>query len=189
MPGSSKRGSKRSRKQEGLTTELQDAKKLKPSGTFPRSPRSFLLRKEDLQIGVCLLGIVERVFEDYVTVALPNRWKGRIFLSNISKELTSQIKQFVEADLSEDGQDLPAMKDIFSVGQYVLCAILKVEKSSQGKVDIALSVMPQHLYEHVDFEDVVVGNLLMGSVNSIEDHGCVVNFGKYSGSIFQEALL
>lgn len=109
-------------------------------------------------------------------VSLPNNLTGYVNISEISDEL-----------IQEAGDSLPDLNDFFFIGQWVQCVIIGMQYGASGgaaasgkdkhRRKIFLSLKPFIVNAGVGAIDIATGSLITGAVQSVEDHGYIVNLG------------
>ena len=91
-------------------------------------------------------------------VSLPNGVAGTVKLGDVSKEYVRYLKEQAssaeKADENEhdsmdeeDDVEVKTLRDIFAVGQHVVCAVKAVQKGDKVKVELTLdpTVINKHL--------------------------------------------
>jgi rRNA biogenesis protein RRP5 len=138
-----------------------------------------------------VLGQISQINVQDLAVALPNNLTGYASLTRISPTLTKIVEAVVE-DSNDDDDDLPALRELFTVGQWVRAVVVDSTAASDRskKKHIDLSLEPELVNAEIDKEDVLKHKLLQVSVTSIEDHGIIVSFGHatLTGFIKKSAL-
>ncbi len=149
------------------------------------------LTYRSLSEGMVLLGVVSSVTEFQLRVSLPGHLVGTVGITAVSKPYTKALRMLAEAGGEEqDTPDVRQLKDMFSPGQVVLCAVQKVEEvqrrndpSSGSYFRVSLSLSPQSVQVGLT-SALVLGSkatrsttLLQAAVSSVEDHGYVMDTG------------
>jgi rRNA biogenesis protein RRP5 len=131
-----------------------------------------------------VLGQVFQINPQDIAIALPNNLAGYVSLTRISPPLTKAIESLMKDDDegSDDESDLPALSELFSVGQWVRAVVTEnteIVTSSEAskKKHIELSLEPEFVNSSILVEDILPNTLLQVSVSSIEDHGIIVSLG------------
>ncbi|KAF9954571.1 rRNA biogenesis protein rrp5 [Mortierella alpina] len=111
-----------------------------------------------------------------LVVSLPNNLTGYVNISEISDEL-----------IQDAGDSLPDLNDFFFIGQWVQCVIIGMQYGASGgaaasgkdkhRRKIFLSLKPFIVNAGVGPIDIATGSLITGAVQSVEDHGYIVNLG------------
>ncbi|KAF0686374.1 Aste57867_21818 [Aphanomyces stellatus] len=114
-----------------------------------------------------VMGVVRQINEDDVVISLPNKLNGVVPRKETSDELFA----------AKGGENsMSSLSDLFFVGQYVACVVLKASKEDKGK-RIELSLRASLVNGHQNIQHIVKGSSFYVSVSSVEDHGVVVNMG------------
>ncbi|KAG9416819.1 hypothetical protein AC1031_001209 [Aphanomyces cochlioides] len=111
-----------------------------------------------------VMGVIRQINDNDVVVSLPNKLNGVVLRNETSDELHNAKN------------DSANLQDIFYVGQYVACVVLKVFKDDKGK-RIELSLRTSLLNANQSVKHIVKGTSLYASVVSVEDHGVIMNLG------------
>lgn len=132
------------------------------------------LTMQNISSGMVLLGCVFEI-EDYcVKLSLPGRLFGTVPIVNISDKYMECIRAFSE---SPDNDDVTALQALFRVGQTVACKVVSTKSSKSHKNHITLTVNPRHVNEVLQPASLLHGMLLYCAVQSVEDHGYVMDTG------------
>lgn len=118
-----------------------------------------------------VLGVVRDVDDFNVHVSLPNQKTGFVSVSDVSRA-SSRI---LENDSDSDGE-IPMLKDVYSAGQVLMLRVIGYERNN-GKKRLKLTIVPELVNEFRSTATLEVGNPIMATVDSVEDHGYVVSFG------------
>ncbi|KAL1677463.1 hypothetical protein EV122DRAFT_214020 [Schizophyllum commune] len=160
--------------------------------------------------GQKILGQIISVQPLALIVSLPNQLLGHVPITNISTQLTAALEA-MDVDESDD-EDAPAqtavpdLDDIFRPGQYVRAVVATVH--APGTTDLSgigrsrdeivrasrrveLSLVPGKVNAGVQKGDLKEGFTLTAAVQSVEDHGYILDLGipDVSGFLsFKDAL-
>jgi rRNA biogenesis protein RRP5 len=110
-----------------------------------------------LAIGTLLLGMISKISDLYLTVALPNNLTGRVAITEISSEITRRAEAAAledddeDEDMNYDNEDttqhmdidsgatpsrgLPDLQSMFHVGQWVRCVVVGLESGDDSNDD------------------------------------------------------
>jgi rRNA biogenesis protein RRP5 len=132
-----------------------------------------------------MMGVVREINELDLVIALPNQLSGFVSITEISSIITAKVEQVANAeDDDEDSKeldDLPNLKEYFTVGQTVLCQIISLVTAAEGdkkeKRRIDLSLNPAVMHAQFTPEDLPKGMTCAAVVTSQEDHGYILDFG------------
>jgi hypothetical protein len=130
-----------------------------PSKQDPRSTLTF----SRISVGQKFLGVVKSTGAHHVTLSLPNNLSAVLNWSEVSDEHLAAF---------ESGQALP--DQILPVHSFVRCVVLAKTDEAGAKalrVSCRASVVNRGI-------TVVPGDVVYGSVRSLEDHGQIVNLGQ-----------
>lgn len=94
-------------------------------------------------------------------MTLPNQLVGSVAITEVSDALTKRVEA-AAADEDDDEdmdaeKDLPELKDIFHIGQWVQCAVISVQEAGVGKKRIELSLKPTAVNGAIAKVDVDTG--------------------------------
>ncbi|KAJ7042430.1 hypothetical protein C8F04DRAFT_77315 [Mycena alexandri] len=159
------------------------------------------LNYKRLNIGMKILGQIVSIEPLALIVSLPNQLFAHVPITNISSQLTSLLESSMnedeeEGELEQDEDSSPSrvpdLSDIFQVGQYVRAVVTTVhapgstDMSGIGKSRdevarasrrVELSLAPERVNAGVHKSDLKAGFTLSAAVQSVEDHGYILNLG------------
>lgn len=135
-----------------------------------------------------ILGQITAINALDVVVALPNSLSGYAAITNISSLLSMKLQNAENSDDEDDEniaeEEVPTLNELFTVGQWVRCAVIAVaqgnQKSKSGqkqKKRIDLSLQPDIVNKGIAAEHIQNRSVLQASIKSIEDHGLVMDLG------------
>ncbi|KAI8342777.1 hypothetical protein BC941DRAFT_368731 [Chlamydoabsidia padenii] len=128
-----------------------------------------------LTVGSLVLGCITHINDLNLLVSLPNQLTGTVAITDISDALTRQVEAAADdEDEDMDDVELPELKNIFYIGQWVQCAVTAV---GTGKKHLDLSLKPTAVNGAITKVDVVAGLVIGATVESVEDHGYVMAVG------------
>ncbi|CAE6439154.1 unnamed protein product, partial [Rhizoctonia solani] len=155
------------------------------------------LNYKRLEPGQKLLGQITSILPLALMVSLPNQLMGHVPIVNISSQLTTRLESTPssssEAEESEEDEEdgVPSLSQMFKPGQYVSCTVKQVRPAS-STIDfgakprdeeekaarrVELSIRPNEVNLGVGAGDLRAGFNITGAIQSIEDHGYVVDLG------------
>ncbi|KAF8519094.1 U3 snoRNP-associated protein Rrp5 [Hysterangium stoloniferum] len=145
-------------------------------------------------------------------VSLPCQLVGHVPITQISTQFTKQLEALDESaeNLSDQEDDIrrpPELFEMFRVGQYLRAVVTGVQPAgasargvigSNRRMDenerasqrVELSIIPDHINKGVSKADLTSGFVLPAAIQSVEDHGYILDFGisKVSGFLsFEDA--
>jgi rRNA biogenesis protein RRP5 len=126
------------------------------------------------------LGCIKEINEFDVVVSLPNNLKGFIKATEISDNLTKMVEAELASNKSDNDDDessLPKLSDLLYLGQYVRCVIIKLDESQSTNKRIFLSMRESVLNRGLSLRTINAGQIMSGSITSVEDHGYIVSLG------------
>uniref|UniRef100_A0A8C7S7A4 Protein RRP5 homolog n=1 Tax=Oncorhynchus mykiss TaxID=8022 RepID=A0A8C7S7A4_ONCMY len=129
---------------------------------------------ESLKVGTLLLGCVKEVADLEVTINLPSGLLGYLNISNISDSYTKILSDHLDSASSEE---IFSLASLFSPGMLVRCVVARLDTAKGGSVSIQLSINPKEVNKGLSTGSLKAGLILSGCVESIEDHGYLVDLG------------
>ncbi|KAK9768908.1 rRNA biogenesis protein rrp5 [Basidiobolus ranarum] len=177
-PTKKAKSSKKSKKQKSSTSTNEEEKEEKPK-------RIESLNFKRLATGTLMMGVVTQINELDIAVSLPNHLIGFVSITEVSDAISKAVEAAARAeeDSDDEGSDpvLPSLNELFKIGQYVNCAVTKLEgssdKSASAKKRIELSLNPSTVNAGIMKDDLCEGMLLSVSIQSVEDHGYLLSMG------------
>ncbi|XP_033731043.1 protein RRP5 homolog [Pecten maximus] len=140
--------------------------------------RTCALKKNMVSNGMLLMGSVTKV-EDYsLCVGLPNGLSGSVQITHISDAYTQLLQKLTEASSSESANalDVPSLHEMFRVGQLLPCRVFETS-AFKKKHNFKLTINPREINEGMVASHIKNGMVLNGCIQSLEDHGYVVDIG------------
>ncbi|KAJ7169696.1 hypothetical protein C8R46DRAFT_1265028, partial [Mycena filopes] len=159
------------------------------------------LNYKRLNIGMKILGQIVSIQPLALIVSLPNQLFAHVPITNISSQLTTLLESSMDEDeeegeLEEDEDSppsrVPDLSDIFQVGQYVRAVVTTVhapgstdmsgigksrDEVARASKRVELSLTPERVNAGVHKSDLKTGFTLSAAVQSVEDHGYILNLG------------
>ncbi|ORX93442.1 nucleic acid-binding protein [Basidiobolus meristosporus CBS 931.73] len=178
-PSKKVKASKKSKKTKSSNTNDKEAEDEKPK-------KIDILNFKRLATGSLMMGVVTQINELDVTVSLPNHLIGFVSITEISDAISTLVEIAAKAEEDSDDEEmvdtqLPSLKEIFQVGQYVNCSVTKLEgvsdKGAKAKRRIELSLNPSTVNAGIARDDLCEGMVLSAAVQSVEDHGYLLSTG------------
>ncbi|KAJ7225707.1 hypothetical protein GGX14DRAFT_640485 [Mycena pura] len=162
------------------------------------------LNYKRLNIGMKILGQIVSIEPLALIVSLPNQLFAHVPITHISSQLTRLLESTMDEDSSQDEDDedddnstsspsrVPGLSEIFCPGQYVRAVVTAVH--APGSTDVSgigksrdevtrasrrveLSLLPERVNAGVHKSDLKAGFTLSVVVQSVEDHGYILNLG------------
>lgn len=114
-----------------------------------------------------------------MTINLPYNLKGKVAITEVSDSLTQRLNEINDNDLDED---IPALSDYFTVGQYIRCAVKEVKNANERL--IVLTCKESSINHGLTLKELTNGVVITGSIKSVEDHGYMVSLGVKDSQAF-----
>ncbi|XP_059206896.1 protein RRP5 homolog isoform X2 [Centropristis striata] len=137
-----------------------------------------ILHMKNVKEGTLMLGCVKEVTDFEVTVGLPCGMQGFLSIKNICDSYTKLLSEQLESADTEEYCSLPLL---FYPGMVFRCVVAKLDVSKGGSLSIQLSVNPKVVNKALTSSSLKAGMALSGCVDSVEDHGYIIDIG-LSGS-------
>lgn len=152
---------------------------------------------KNVKEGTILLGQIEEITRNDLKVTFTDGLSGFVDLTHISEQITKMLadidedmdsekddkdEEYESSDDEEDiAKELPNLNNYFQKGQWLRCAVTKntgldTKNKKQQKKRIELTIEPS-VVNNFDIEDVKKNTIVQCSVNSIEDHGAILDLG------------
>ncbi|XP_077380962.1 protein RRP5 homolog isoform X2 [Festucalex cinctus] len=169
------------KKRKGDSKDDKKVKKQKTTGknqdplTLNASAKSVeILHFKNLKEGMLMLGCVKDVSDFDVTVSLPCGLQGYLSIRNVCDSYTQLLTEQLD---SPDMGYIFALPHLFCSGMMLRCVIAKLDNAKGGAISIQLSVNPKLVNKALTSNALQVGMVLSGCVESLEDHGCIIDVG------------
>uniref|UniRef100_A0A7N8XW34 Protein RRP5 homolog n=1 Tax=Mastacembelus armatus TaxID=205130 RepID=A0A7N8XW34_9TELE len=137
----------------------------------------FYLTLWNVKEGMLMLGCVKEVTDFEVMVGLPCGLQGFLSIRNISDSYTRLLSE----QLGSETEEICSLPHLFHPGMVLRCAVAKLDITKGGALSIQLSINPKLVNKALTSNSLKPGMVLSGCVESLEDHGCIVDIG-ISGS-------
>uniref|UniRef100_A0A7N6BYZ9 Protein RRP5 homolog n=1 Tax=Anabas testudineus TaxID=64144 RepID=A0A7N6BYZ9_ANATE len=138
----------------------------------------FIFSPQNVKEGMLMLGCVKEVTDFEVTVGLPCGLQGFLSINNISDSYTKLLSEQLD---SADTEEICSLPHLFYPSMVIRCLVVKLDVARGGSLSIQLSVNPKLLNKALTSSSLKAGIVLSGCVDSVEDHGYIVDIG-ISGS-------
>ncbi|KIY51212.1 nucleic acid-binding protein [Fistulina hepatica ATCC 64428] len=168
----------------------------KSSGVAPANKQDKIriehLNYKRLTPGSKIMGRIVSVHPLALVVSLPFQLLGHVPLSNVSSQLTSALEAMDEEDGEEKDSSVPELSELFRPGQYVRALVTEVHQPGTADVlglgklrdDVArasrrveLSLIPEKVNAGLSKSDIKAGFALSAAIQSVEDHGYMMDLG------------
>lgn len=160
--------------------------------------------------GMKLLGQIASIQPLVLIISLPNQLMGHVPITQVTSQLTSRLESMHEQDEPSDTEsvddeesdsqtEVPDLFQLFHTGQYVRAIVTNVHASGSTDVSaigklrdeaakasrrIELSLVPKTVNSGVLKTDLKPGFTLSAAVQSVEDHGYILDIGVQGSSGF-----
>ncbi|KAM4594543.1 protein RRP5 homolog [Fundulus diaphanus] len=134
-----------------------------------------ILHLKNVREGMLFLGCVKEVTDFEVTVGLPCGLQGFLSIRNIGDSYTKLLSQQLDSDV--DTEEFCSLSQIFNPGMLLRCAVCKLDVTKGGSLSIQLSVNPKLVNKSLTSSSLTAGMVLSGCVESVEDHGTLIDIG------------
>ncbi|XP_061578811.1 protein RRP5 homolog isoform X2 [Cololabis saira] len=133
-----------------------------------------ILHIKNVKEGMLMLGCVKEVTDFEVTVGLPCGLRGFLSIKNICASYTKLLTEQLDSD---DTNELCSLPHLFHPGMVLRCIVAKLDTTKGGSLSIQLSVNPKLVNKSLTSSSLKAGMVLSGCVESVEDHGCIIDIG------------
>ncbi|CAB1344590.1 unnamed protein product, partial [Coregonus sp. 'balchen'] len=155
------------------THEPEESKKRKgqKEDTLKKAKRQKTSKEEALKLNTTTS---VDILQLKVTINLPSGLLGYLNISNISDSYTKTLSDQLD---SEEAEEIFSLPSLFSPGMLVRCVVARLDTAKGGSVSIQLSINPKEVNKGLSTSSLKAGLILSGCVESIEDHGYLVDLG------------
>lgn len=134
-----------------------------------------ILHLRNLKIGTLMLGCVKEVSEFEVVVGLPSGLVGYLPIYNICDSYTKILNNRLDSeDISEE---VVPLSQLLTPGMLVRCVVSSLDSAKEGHVSLKVSINPKEVNKVLSSGTLKPGMTLSGCVESVEDHGYLVDIG------------
>lgn len=124
-----------------------------------------------------VLGYVKEIYKSDIVIGLSNGLSGYMNMSSLQSWISKHAQDDNDDSDNEDDDEISAC-DLFSIGQLIPATVKELFPGKTGYQKISLSVLPDDVNVAMTKSCLVPKMLVWGRIDSIEDHGCTVSFGK-----------
>ncbi|XP_036412886.1 protein RRP5 homolog isoform X2 [Colossoma macropomum] len=133
-----------------------------------------ILHLRNLKVGTLMLGCVKEVSDIEFVLGLPNGLKGFLPISSICEAYSKALSEKLDSGgYIED--DSPS--HLLVPGQLVRCVVSSLDSSREGFVSLKVSINPKDVNKELSSSSLKAGMTLGGCVESVEDHGFLIDIG------------
>uniref|UniRef100_A0A8C5A0G1 Programmed cell death 11 n=1 Tax=Gadus morhua TaxID=8049 RepID=A0A8C5A0G1_GADMO len=164
------------KKRKGGSKEDSTTAKKKKSASDPVTLNAPAKYVEILHLkeGMLMLACVKEVADFDVVMSLPCGLLGFLQIKNISDGYTKLLSEQLR---SQGTEEISSLDRVFRPGMLVRCVVLKLDITKGGALSIKLSINPKLLNKALRPGTLRPGMTLSGCVESVEDHGYLVDIG------------
>ncbi|KAL2086750.1 hypothetical protein ACEWY4_017809 [Coilia grayii] len=134
-----------------------------------------ILHMKDLKVGTLLLGCIKDVNDFEMVVGLPSGLTGYLPITNICESYNKAISD--KLDNGENAEEFAPLPHLFSPGGVVRCVVSSLAESKEGHVSLKVSINPKEVNKALTPGSLKSGMIISGCVESIEDHGYLIDIG------------
>ncbi|XP_026861413.2 protein RRP5 homolog [Electrophorus electricus] len=134
-----------------------------------------ILHLKNLKVGTVMLGSVKEISDFEVVLGLPNGLKGYLPISGICDAYNKILSEKV--DTGDDLEDVVSPSHLLAPGLLVRCIVSSLEPSKEGFISLKVSVNPKEVNKELSSSFLKAGMTLGGCVESVEDHGFLIDIG------------
>ncbi|KAL7852604.1 hypothetical protein SRHO_G00183890 [Serrasalmus rhombeus] len=133
-----------------------------------------ILHLRNLKVGTLMLGCVKEVSDIELVLGLPNGLRGFLPISSICEAYSKTLSEKLDSvGYLEDGSP----SHLFIPGQLVRCVVSYLDLSREGFVCLKVSINPKDVNKELNSSSLKAGMTLGGCVESVEDHGFLIDIG------------
>uniref|UniRef100_A0A1A7XIX3 Protein RRP5 homolog n=1 Tax=Iconisemion striatum TaxID=60296 RepID=A0A1A7XIX3_9TELE len=134
-----------------------------------------ILHVKSVKEGMLFLGCVKEVTDFEVTVSLPSGLHGFLSIKNICDSYTKLLTEQLDSEV--DTEEFCSLLHLFHPGMLLRCVVAKLDVTKRGSFSIQLSINPKQVNKSLASASLKAGMVLSGCVESVEDHGCIIDIG------------
>ncbi|XP_051723103.1 protein RRP5 homolog [Ctenopharyngodon idella] len=134
-----------------------------------------ILHLRNLNIGTLMLGCVKEVSEFEVVVGLPSGLVGYLPIYNICDSYTNMLNNRLDSEDSLEA--VVPLSELLTPGMLVRCVVSSLDSAKEGNVSLKVSINPKEVNKVLSSGTLKPGMTLSGCVESVEDHGYLVDIG------------
>uniref|UniRef100_A0A8C4IHY3 Protein RRP5 homolog n=1 Tax=Dicentrarchus labrax TaxID=13489 RepID=A0A8C4IHY3_DICLA len=123
--------------------------------------------------GMLMLGCVKEVTDFEVSVSLPCGLQGFLSIKNICDSYAKLLSE----QLDSADTEIFSLPHLFYPGMVLRFVVAKLDVTKGGSLSIQLSVNPKLVNKALTSSSLKAGMVLSGCVESVEDHGYIVDIG------------
>ncbi|KAI7811133.1 protein RRP5 homolog [Triplophysa rosa] len=129
----------------------------------------------NLKVGTLLLGCVREVSDLEAVVGLPSGLVGYLPIRNICDAYTKILIEQLES--LDSFEEVVTLSELLTPGTLVRCVVSSLNSVNKGQISLKLSINPKEVNKCLSAAALKPGMTLSGCVESVEDHGFLVDIG------------
>ncbi|XP_068606968.1 protein RRP5 homolog [Brachionichthys hirsutus] len=133
-----------------------------------------ILHIKNVREGMLMLGCVKEVADFEVMVSLPCGLLGFLSIKNVCDSYAKLLTEQLE---SADTEEICSLPHLFYPGMLLRCVVARLDIARGGSLSIQLSINPKLVNKALTSQSLKAGMVLSGCVDSVEDHGYIVDLG------------
>ncbi|XP_016326215.1 protein RRP5 homolog [Sinocyclocheilus anshuiensis] len=134
-----------------------------------------ILHLRNLKIGTLMLGCVKEVSDFEAVVGFSSGLVGYLPICNICDSYTSILKDNLD---SEDSlKEVVPLPQLLTPGMLIRCVVSSLDSIKEGHTSLKVSINPKGVNKVLSSGSLKPGMTLSGCVESVEDHGFLVDIG------------
>uniref|UniRef100_A0A1I8NZ65 S1 motif domain-containing protein n=1 Tax=Stomoxys calcitrans TaxID=35570 RepID=A0A1I8NZ65_STOCA len=133
------------------------------------------LSYETIQDGMIIMGIVKKVDQLYLSIALPGRITARVSALEISDSYTKATKEFLQNSTQSEGYK--PLTDLYKVGQIVYGRVQELKTNERGQTLVDMSLKPTEVHADLNHSSVRKGFVFNGAIEEVQEHGYIIESG------------
>lgn len=133
--------------------------------------------QDDLNTDLRVLSCVRHASDYSVSVSLPGNLSATLPLTDISPAYMKQLQALAQADDPNILEEVSPVEHLFKPGILIPVLIKEINYNKNNKKLIKVSSMPSDVNAGIPLKAINNGQLLFGSISSIEDHGYRIDLG------------
>ncbi|KAF4118411.1 protein RRP5 homolog [Onychostoma macrolepis] len=134
-----------------------------------------ILHLRNLKIGTLMLGCVKEVSDFQAVVGLPSGLVGYLPICNVCDSYTNILNENLD---SEDSlKEVVPLPQLLTPGMLIRCVVSSLDSVKEGHISLKVSINPKGVNKVLSSGSLKAGMTLSGCVESVEDHGFLVDIG------------
>ncbi|XP_073698661.1 protein RRP5 homolog [Garra rufa] len=139
------------------------------------APSVEILHLRNLKVGTLMLGCVKEVTVFEAVVGLPSGLVGYLPVCNICDPYTNMLKDNLHTE--DSLKEIVSLPQLLTPGMVIRCVVSSLESVKEGQISLKVSINPKLVNKTLSSGSLKRGMTLSGCVESVEDHGFLVDIG------------